>query len=918
MAKQNAPQDDNNRFGLIGESNVTPGESVSVYADPVTHRLFVNAAIVSGAGGVEYTEDEATPAVIVGTATMMERDDQLANVTPAEGDWLSFRGTKKGALWVAIADASGDPLTSFGGGTEYTEDVATPNPIVGSATLMERDDIITAVAPAEGDWIGFRGTAEGALWVQDFNSDAALAHLATLAGAVSAGQMQVDIVAALPTGDNNIGNVDIASSVALDVSAATVPISAAALPLPSGAATSAKQLADGHNVTIDNASIAVTGTVAVSSITTSINPGVGATNLGKAEDEPHTSGDVGVMSLAVRMDAPAAIAADGDYHPLLLGPEGALWTEHVPNEVDAGNSSTATLGIDAVFTGTGVDILSYDLVTVTIDASHDSATDGMSFQFSTDNTNWDDIYPFTYTAADGARRFQFPVTAQYFRVVYTNGGTGQTHFRMQTILHHGDSLTSIHRLVDDASPDRSAEIVKAAIIAQRGGGGPGAGDFIPVQATTAGNLKMSVQEISDGLDIGAGNAGSETQRVSIATDDVNLSGILADTAIISGAISAGQMQVDVVAALPSGDNNIGNVDVVSSALPTGAATSAKQLADGHNVTVDNGAAGAAVNIQDGGNSITVDGVFFQATQPISAAALPLPSGAATSANQATIIGHVDGIETLLGTIDADTSTIAGAVSAGQMQVDVVAALPTGSNAIGKLAANSGVDIGDVDVISILPGTAAANLGKAEDAGHTSGDVGVMALAVRNDSVAQLTNADLDYSPISVDLLGRVLIVAQGNRAHDNTDAGDPVKIGGRAQNIIGAEPEEVADNDRTDTLHDRNGRIGVTAGSDYKVADINDSTSGNNTIITAQAAGKRIAVWAWHIIADGTVDCRWEDGAAGTAFTGQLPFEAREGISASAGGLVPLFVTSAATLLNLELSAAINVHGSVSYTVIDD
>ena len=37
------------------------------------------------------------------------------------------------------------------------------------------------------------------------------------------------------------------------------------------------------------------------------------------------------------------------------------------------------------------------------------------------------------------------------------------------------------------------------------------------------------------------------------------------------------------------------------------ATSAAQLADGHNVTIDNAAAGAAVNIQDGGNAITVDG-----------------------------------------------------------------------------------------------------------------------------------------------------------------------------------------------------------------------------------------------------------------------------------------------------------------------
>jgi hypothetical protein len=34
------------------------------------------------------------------------------------------------------------------------------------------------------------------------------------------------------------------------------------------------------------------------------------------------------------------------------------------------------------------------------------------------------------------------------------------------------------------------------------------------------------------------------------------------------------------------------------------------------VTVLNGAAGAAVNIQDGGNSITVDGIFWQATQPV--------------------------------------------------------------------------------------------------------------------------------------------------------------------------------------------------------------------------------------------------------------------------------------------------------------
>jgi len=49
------------------------------------------------------------------------------------------------------------------------------------------------------------------------------------------------------------------------------------------------------------------------------------------------------------------------------------------------------------------------------------------------------------------------------------------------------------------------------------------------------------------------------------------------------------------------------VDAAALPLPSGAATSAAQLADGHNVTIDNAAGASAVNIQDGGNAITVDG-----------------------------------------------------------------------------------------------------------------------------------------------------------------------------------------------------------------------------------------------------------------------------------------------------------------------
>ena len=58
------------------------------------------------------------------------------------------------------------------------------------------------------------------------------------------------------------------------------------------------------------------------------------------------------------------------------------------------------------------------------------------------------------------------------------------------------------------------------------------------------------------------------------------------------------------------------------------------------------------------------------------------------------------LETNSAAIKTAVETIDNAISGSEMQVDVVAALPAGTNAIGKLAANSGVDIGDVDVTSV--------------------------------------------------------------------------------------------------------------------------------------------------------------------------------------------------------------------------
>ena len=129
--------------------------------------------------------------------------------------------------------------------------------------------------------------------------------------------------------------------------------------------------------------------------------------------------------------------------------------------------------------------------------------------------------------------------------------------------------------------------------------------------------------------------------------------------------------------------------------------------------------------------------------------------------------HYQRVKLVDGTLDSTTAIAAGnGTAAGALRVTLptdgtgVVGLNAGTNAIGKLAANSGVDIGDVDVLRVVPGTGATNLGKAEDAAHTTGDVGVMVLGVRNDANAALSGTDLDYTPFSTDSAGNANVQAR--------------------------------------------------------------------------------------------------------------------------------------------------------------
>lgn len=185
----------------------------------------------------------------------------------------------------------------------------------------------------------------------------------------------------------------------------------------------------------------------------------------------------------------------------------------------------------------------------------------------------------------------------------------------------------------------------------------------------------------------AGGAEANALRVTIANDSTGLVSVDDN----GSSLTVDNADITAIAA---------SVATEGSALGSGVLLQGDDGTDRKNVNVDATTGDVQVDVT---NTVNVDGSGV--TQPVSAASLPLPTGAATAANQSTGNTALSAIQTAVELID-------NAVSGTELQVDVVAALPAGTNAIGKLAANDGVDIGDVDVATIAAG---ANL---------VGDVGI--------------------------------------------------------------------------------------------------------------------------------------------------------------------------------------------------
>lgn len=258
-----------------------------------------------------------------------------------------------------------------------------------------------------------------------------------------------------------------------------------------------------------------------------------------------------------------------------------------------------------------------------------------------------------------------------------------------------------------------------------------------------------------------------------------------------------------------------------------------------------------VSVDDNGGSITVD-----------AASLPLPTGAATSANQDTQTTHL--------------ATVAGAVAGTEMQVDIVSsALPTGAATAAKQPALGTAGTPSTDVISIqgvasgtvvpvsdgggsltVDGTVAVsgtvtvgshavtnagtfatqvdgaaltalqlidNVVAVEDAVAGTGYSGIPLLVVRQDSHSDLA-ADGDFISPTVDADGglRVSIVAGagsgGTAAADDADFTAGATSGTPVMGVYESSPTSVTDGDL--------GTVGITATRALKVAIASGGVAG--------------------------------------------------------------------------------------------
>lgn len=312
-------------------------------------------------------------------------------------------------------------------------------------------------------------------------------------------------------------------------------------------------------------------------------------------------------------------------------------------------------------------------------------------------------------------------------------------------------------------------------------------------------------------------------------------------------------------ALPAGTNNIGDVDVLT--VP----------ADPFGANAD--AASATGSISAKLRFIAATGIPITGSVAVTNGGLTELAAAINASSQMDV--NIAASAVTIAVSNAGLTALNGAIAGTEVQVDVVAALPAGTNAIGKLAANSGVDIGDVDVLSIAAGN------------NNIGDVDIASGTIT--TVTTLTG---------------------GGVAHDGVDSGNPHKIGFKAYSPDGTTPgTAVAELDRTDAKADLDGRLYVNTVSPVAWSYHENSSNALTDTSVKAAPGAGFSIFVTDIIfstgAATACNIFFEEGA--TTILGPYYLEATAGRGLAIHFTTPKLIT-ANTALTVTTSAAI-AHG---------
>jgi hypothetical protein len=182
--------------------------------------------------------------------------------------------------------------------------------------------------------------------------------------------------------------------------------------------------------------------------------------------------------------------------------------------------------------------------------------------------------------------------------------------------------------------------------------------------------------LSDNVAFQSATLATPAAATSVAADELTYSGDTAKVQVLRLVHVSGAEGAKTLHEIADATNGL-DVDVTRVPAPlstAGGGTEATAL----RVTVASDSTGV-LSVDDNGGSLTID-----------ASSLPLPTGASTAANQATIIGHLDGVEGALATVAqesggnlaaaaASLAILDNIVAGNEAQVDIVSsALPTGA------------------------------------------------------------------------------------------------------------------------------------------------------------------------------------------------------------------------------------------------